>query len=56
MNPIAKEAENKGHFEDAAMLYDIADVGFESLFQFSICNCFVNNCICFHKKYEISKF
>lgn len=25
---VAKDAENKGHFEDAAMLYDLADVGF----------------------------
>lgn len=24
---VAKDAENKGHFEDAAMLYDLADVG-----------------------------
>ena len=23
---VAKDAENKGHFEDAAMLYDLADV------------------------------
>ena len=53
MIPIAKDAENKGHFEDAAMLYDLAD---ESLYQFRICNCFVNSCFCFHKKYEISKF
>ena len=28
ISTVAKDAENKGHFEDAAMLYDLADVRF----------------------------